>query len=234
MLKIKSLYKIYAGKKIGEFNFELLDNQTVVIIGKSGAGKSTLIKLLTGVVKKDGGEVLLNNQNLTKKDFTYISQIGTLFNHLTIKDNLYLTYQGAEEEIIKVLAEVNLNSSFLNKYPFELSGGERQRIDLVRAIIAKTKMIILDEAFSALDTKTKDDIYEVLKKLRKNHNLLILIITHDLDEALYLGDKLLILAAGQIVFNDKALNILKNDNQYITDLISASRLQRLRKVYLDE
>lgn len=234
MLKIENLTKNYVDKLIGPFNFTINKNQTIAIIGKSGSGKSTLVKLITNVLKADTGQVLYNNLQLQKQDFIYISQIGTLFNHLTIADNLGLTYQGPPQQILDILPEVNLEQSYLQKYPFELSGGERQRIDLVRAIISNCKIMILDEAFSALDTATKDDIYEILKTIRQTHNLIIIVITHDLDEAIFLGDQIILLNEGKEVFYDTPLNFLRTNNENINRLINPQRLSRLKKVYLHD
>lgn len=234
MLKIENLSKKYNEKTIGPFNFEIHSNQTISIIGKSGSGKSTLVKLITNVIEQTTGNVEFYNSELKKEDFIYISQIGTLFNHLTILENLLLTYSGDISFINNTLEEVNLSQEYLNKYPFELSGGERQRIDLIRAIISKSKIMILDEAFSALDTSTKDDIYDVLKNIRARYKLIIIIITHDLDEALFLGDNIILLEDGKEVFYDTPNIFLKSENENIKRLINPHRLERLKKVYLHE
>ncbi len=234
MLIVNNLSKAYKKKLIGPFNFSIDNNETIAIIGRSGSGKSTLVKLMTNFIDSDSGNVLFNNSKLNKDDYTYISQSGTLFNHLTIKDNLYLTYNGNTDFVIKSLDEVGLNENFLEKYPFELSGGEKQRIDLIRAIISKSKIIILDEAFSALDSSTKDDIYEVLKNMRKNYDLIIIFITHDLDEAMFLGDKIMLLEDGKVLFNDIAKNLLTVDPKTINTSISEKRLNRMKKIYLED
>ncbi len=233
MLIVKDLVKKFNDKQIGPFNLELGTNETLAVIGRSGSGKSTLVRMITEVLEPDSGSVLLNGKTLGKNDFTYISQIGTLFNHLTIKENLYLTYDKDVKKVHKVLEEVGLDKSYLNKYPFELSGGEKQRVDLTRAILSENKIMILDEAFSALDTSTKDDIYNVLKNLRNIHELLIIFITHDLDEALFLGDKIMVVEEGKVIFNDVYTKLLTSiDENEVSTFISDERLQRLKKAYL--
>ncbi len=233
MLVVKDLVKNFEDKQIGPFNLELGTNETLAVIGRSGSGKSTLVRMITEVIKPDFGSVLFNDKSLRKGDFTYISQIGTLFNHLTIKENLYLTYDKNINKVYKVLEEVGLDKSYLAKYPFELSGGEKQRIDLTRAILSENKIMILDEAFSALDTSTKDDIYKVLKNLRNTHELLIIFITHDLDEALFLGDKIMVIEEGKVIFNDVYTKLLTSiDKKEVSTFISNERLQRLKKAYL--
>lgn len=229
MLEIKNLTKNYSSKKIGPFNININEDSTCAIIGRSGSGKTTLVNMLTNSINNYEGTVKFNGEIISKKDFTYINQIGTLFNHLTVIENLRLTSLASVEEILLVLEQLNLDKSYINKYPFELSGGEKQRIDLTRAIIQKNKIIILDEALSALDLRTKDEIYEILKELRSKYKLLIILITHDIEEALTLGDNIIVLEQGEIKYERSSTKILEVED--IDFLISKERLNKLRSLY---
>lgn len=229
MLEIKNLTKNYSSKKIGPFNININEDSTCSIIGRSRSGKTTLVNMLTNSINNYEGTVKFNGEIISKKDFTYINQIGTLFNHLTVIENLRLTSLASVEEILLVLEQLNLDKSYINKYPFELSGGEKQRIDLTRAIIQKNKIIILDEALSALDLRTKDEIYEILKELRSKYKLLIILITHDIEEALTLGDNIIVLEQGEIKYERSSTKILEVED--IDFLISKERLNKLRSLY---
>lgn len=229
MLNLQNVTISYQKKDIGPFNLRISDNQIVCIIGSSGAGKSTLIKAIAGVVEISGGKIIYNDKQLTKSQFTYITQQGTLFNHLTIKENLALTVDVQEAE--SVLESLGLTIHVLSLYPFNLSGGERQRIDLARAILSKVKLLFLDEAFNALDSKTKDDTYEVVLKIQKQYKILILMVTHDLQEAVFLADQILLIDNGKIEFNGAAKNLVTSPNDYVNKLVSRKKMEMLRGFY---
>ncbi len=230
MLRIKNLTKDYMGKKIGPFNLEINPGTIVSIIGRSGAGKSTLIKLISQMEEKSNGSIFYEEKELVKSDFTYISQSGTLFDHLTVKDNLELTVK-LDDNISEILSALNLDKSYLDKYPFELSGGERQRIDLMRPLIAKTKLILLDEAFSALDMQTKDEIHELINFLNREYKITFLVITHDIQEALILGEQVLVIDDGEQVYFGNRDKILSGDVKRIDNLINKDKMQLLRRIF---
>lgn len=230
MLKIENVIIEYEEKKIGPLNIELLENQIVAIIGKSGAGKSSLVKAISNTVTFKG-TISLDMKQIIGSEFMYITQKGTLFQHLTIKENLELTSN--IDGIEQIFKDLNLPITYLEKYPFQLSGGECQRIDLTRAILAKTKLLILDEAFSALDSKTKDDIYEILKSIQKKHKMLILFITHDLQEAIFLAHNILLINDGHVHFQGDVQNLLLGNDEIVNELISPRKMKILRSAYAD-
>ncbi len=201
MLEVESLTKYYDSKEIGPFNLSFNSDLLVAIIGKSGSGKSTLIKMITNIIKSDQGSVSYNNTFLKKEDYTYISQIGTLFSHLTIRENISLTNKVEDIKIVKIMERLNLSKEYLDKYPFELSGGERQRIDLVRALLSKSKFIVLDESMSALDSDNKKSISSLLKQFVITGEITILYITHDVAQAIEYSTRIINIADGDVTFN---------------------------------
>lgn len=231
MLKVDNVYIQYGEKELGPYNIDLASNQIVCIIGSSGAGKTSLIKAITNNVELKSGEILFNNKVLEKKDYVYITQIGTLFNHLTIRENLMLTVELTG--INAVLKSLNLSEHLLDEYPFNLSGGERQRFDLVRAILSKVKLVILDEAFNALDSKTKDDIYDFLLDIQKQYQILILMVTHDIQEAVILADMILLIEDGTVAFNGTAKELLDTKDSAVKKLVNPRKINMLKGYYAD-
>ncbi len=197
MLTLKEGVKNYHGFTLGKINVEINSGELISIIGKSGSGKSTLIKLIAGFENLTSGSI--HYQNLRTNDILYISQNGTTFNHLNIRKNLNLQQQFTDDEIKAALNKVGLPSEYIEKYPFQLSGGERQRVDLSRAILSSSKLIILDEAMSALDQENKKAITTLIKKLVIETEITIIYVTHDEKQAIDYSTRIIRLDAGKIV-----------------------------------
>ena len=171
----------------------------VAIVGSSGVGKSTLFNLIAGVLKKQVGEITINGSNDYIGKVAYMLQKDLLFEHKTIIDNVILPLiiakvnkKEAFEEGNKILKQFNLDK-YANKYPQQLSGGMRQRVALIRTYMFKRKIFLLDEAFSALDAITKKELHKWYLDLKKEFNLTTLLITHDIEEAVFLSDRIYIL-----------------------------------------
>ncbi len=197
MLTIKDGVKKYEGFTLGNINIKIYSGELISIIGKSGSGKSTLIKLIAGFEKLTSGTI--SYQNINANDILYISQNGTTFNHLNIRKNLNLQKEFSDEEIKLALNKVGLPSEYIEKYPFQLSGGERQRVDLARAILSSSKLIILDESMSALDQENKKAITTLIKKMVIDTNLTVIFVTHDEKQAVDYSTRIIKLSAGKIV-----------------------------------
>ncbi len=197
MLTLKEGVKNYHGFTLGKINIEINSGELISIIGKSGSGKSTLIKLIAGFENLTSGSI--HYQNLRTNDILYISQNGTTFNHLNIRKNLNLQQQFTDDEIKAALNKVGLPSEYIEKYPFQLSGGERQRVDLSRAILSSSKLIILDESMSALDQENKKAITTLIKKLVIETDITIIFVTHDEKQAIDYSTRIIRLDAGKIV-----------------------------------
>lgn len=219
MIEIKNLNYAFGNNKIlKNINLSIKENEIVSIIGSSGVGKSTLFNLIAGILELQNGEILIDNDKNYKNKVAYMLQKDLLFEHKTIVENIILpliinkvSKKIAKEEAMNILKIFNLDE-YADKYPRELSGGMRQRIALIRTYMFKRKIFLLDEAFSALDAITKRELHSWYLNLVKEFKLTTILITHDVEEAILLSDKVYILAnkPGEIV---KKIDILINNEE---------------------
>ena len=208
ILDIKNLSYSFGNNPIlKDINIHVNENEMVAIVGSSGVGKSTLFNLIAGVLKKQVGEIAINGSNDYIGKVAYMLQKDLLFEHKTIINNVILPLiiakvnkKEAFEEGNKILKQFNLDK-YANKYPQQLSGGMRQRVALIRTYMFKRKIFLLDEAFSALDAITKKELHKWYLDLKKEFNLTTLLITHDIEEAVFLSDRIYILGnkPGEII-----------------------------------
>lgn len=202
ILVIENLTKIYHSKDgetlaIKDLNLNIKEGEFVAIVGPSGCGKSTLLSILCNLEKKSGGKIIFPKQNLK---IGYMLQEDTLFPWLNILDNSILGLK-VQKELTKENKDKVLNlletyglKDFINKYPNNLSGGMRQRVALIRTLAVDPDILLLDEAFSALDYQTRlavsDDVWKIIKKEKKT----TIMITHDVAEAISMADRVIVLS----------------------------------------
>jgi osmoprotectant transport system ATP-binding protein len=192
----------------------LEEGTTTAILGRSGSGKTTLLRTVNRLVEPTGGDVLVNGQSVRAADLIalrrsigYVIQETGLFPHFNVERNASLVLEAEgrprEERVNRshtLLEAVGLDpAAFARRYPHQLSGGQRQRVGLARALAAEPKILLMDEPFGALDPLTRAEMQEMLRNLLKRMKTTVLLVTHDLDEALYLADRIVLLSSGKVI-----------------------------------
>ncbi|MCC6864872.1 MAG: ATP-binding cassette domain-containing protein [Ignavibacteria bacterium] len=217
---------------LNRLSFEIVDNKITAVIGKSGSGKSTLLQVINGLIKPNEGDVIIFGRQLNYKDIYktrlkigYSVQGTGLFPHLSVYNNIAIlgkitnqSKHNIERRIDTLMSFVNLPPNFKTKYPHQLSGGEQQRVGLCRAMLLNPPVFLLDEAFAALDPHNRAEIHNELLQLQIAEPRTIILVTHDLNEALKLADYIMILDNGvlqqystkEIVVNDPANDFVRN------------------------
>ena len=212
--------------------------RTTVLIGPSGCGKSTLLRLIIGLLQPDEGEIRFNGTPLSadkinnmRRQVGYVIQEGGLFPHLTARGNIRLMarHLGRDEnEMLARLGELcaltRFPESLLGRYPLELSGGQRQRVSLMRALMLSPELLLLDEPLGALDPLVRAALQKDLKEIFERLQQTALLVTHDLAEAAYLGDKIVLLNEGRIVQQGSISDLQKQPaSAFVTEFINAQR-----------
>ena len=228
-IKVENLSKSYDDIKIIEnINFSLKKGEIVSFLGKSGVGKTTLFNILAGFEKPDTGNIFLENKDITnqKKNISYMTQKHLLIPYLNVLDNVCLSFKikGIDKKIAYEKA-TNMLKNFglekhIKKYPSELSGGMKQRVSFIRAYLTESDLMLFDEPFSALDSITKEEVYIWFKETMKKENKTTIFITHDINEAIYLSDKIYILAKkpANIVLDlniDNSIENFRTSNEFL-------------------
>ena len=241
MIKVENITKRFKNRTVlKSISFQIEKGEFVSIIGPSGCGKTTLLKMINRLIKPTSGKIYINGQSIYDKDpitlrrnMGYVIQQNGLFPHMTIKDNIEIIpklEKKKSEEIYKRTIElmnmVDLNpDEYLNRYPSELSGGEQQRIGVARAFANDTDIVLMDEPFSALDPITRADLQNELLNLQSKLNKTIVFVTHDMDEALKLSNKICLMKDGEIIQFDEPEKILKEpENEYVESFVGKNRI----------
>lgn len=214
------------------------EGKTTVLIGPSGCGKSTLIRIIIGLINHDSGSVIINNKNLTdyqvhklRREFGYVIQGGGLFPHLTAKENVTLLVKhiGWENDKInkrvKNLTELTkFPAEGLDKFPAELSGGQQQRVSLMRSLMPDPQFMLMDEPLGALDPLIRFDLQEDLKEIFSSLKKTVILVTHDLNEAAFFGDKIVLMRNGEVVQTGSISSFINDPvDEFVQKFVNAQR-----------
>lgn len=216
MIKYNNVSLCYStnGLILDGLSFDIQEGEFFVLVGPSGSGKTTTLKLINRLIEQTDGDIYFNNKRL--KDYNlrelrletgYVLQQIALFPNLTVAENIALIpeMKKIDKKVIReqtedLLKKVGLDPKhYMKRFPKELSGGEKQRIGILRAIIANPKILLMDEPFSALDPISKVQLQDLIKQLHDEYKRTIVFVTHDMDEAMKLADRICVLKDGRVV-----------------------------------
>lgn len=241
MIRFENISKKYDRQTIIEnISFEIKKGELVVLIGASGCGKTTLLKMINRLINPSKGKIYINGEDILKKseielrrNIGYVIQQTGIFPHMTIRENIEVIQRiqkKSEKEIentsIEVMEMVGLDpKKYLDRYPSQLSGGQKQRVGVARAFACNPDVILMDEPFSALDPITKNQLQDELIDLQSKLKKTIVFVTHDMDEAVKIADRICIMNKGEIIQYDTPEEIMKNPiNDFTSEFVGKNRI----------
>lgn len=242
MIRLQRVRKTYDGQKniVDDLDFEIRKGELVVLVGESGCGKTTTMKMINRLIEPDSGDIYIDghniksfNKNELRRNIGYVIQDIGLFPHLTVRKNVSIVpllckkdkaeVNRAVEDLLRL---VNLPpEEYADRYPGELSGGQQQRVGFARALANNPDIILMDEPFSALDPITREQLQNELLSLQEELHKTIVFVTHDIDEAIKLGDRIAVMSEGRIIQFDTPEEILKFPvNPFVESFVGKDRL----------
>jgi NitT/TauT family transport system ATP-binding protein len=208
MLRVDHLSKTYgegddAVEAIGDLDFEVREGEFVCIVGPSGCGKTTLLKCMSGLLPPTSGQVLLHDEPVDgppeRMALVFQEYSRSLFPWMSVRQNVAfplrskkLDKHAAAELVEQAVDSVDL-TGFLDRYPWELSGGMQQRVAIARALAYQPEIMLMDEPFASVDAQTRADLEDLLLRVRERYGVTVVFVTHDIDESVYLGDRIVVL-----------------------------------------
>ena len=241
MIEFQHVSKFYKGGKVAvdDINLSFDKGEFICFIGTSGSGKTTSMRMLNRMTDPSKGKILIDGQDIQKinpvelrRQIGYVIQNIGLMPHMTIRENIVLVpkllkvpVEERNKIAEKMIDLVELPREMLDRYPNELSGGQQQRIGVVGVLAANQDIILMDEPFGALDPITRDSLQDLVKDLQERLGKTIVFVTHDMDEALKLANKIAIMSEGKVIQFDTPDNILRHPaNEFVEELIGEDRL----------
>lgn len=240
MIQFINVSKAYKEHNVIEnINLEINKGELVVLIGPSGCGKTTILKIINRLIEPSDGQIKINGTDIEAQDpielrrnIGYVIQQTGLFIHMTVRENIEIIPRLAKMPIseivdrtVKLMETVGLPEEFLDRYPNHLSGGQQQRVGVARAFAMNPDIILMDEPFSALDPLTRSQLQDELVSLQSKLHKTIVFVTHDMDEAVKIADRICILQGGRILQYDTPENILKNPaHGFVSEFVGSKRI----------
>ena len=235
-VELLGVAKTFAGAAVLDgINLSFPAGLTTAVVGESGSGKTTLLQLINGVLRPDAGQVRVFGEAVPhqaaerfRRRIGYAVQGAGLFPHLTNRQNVVLLARlegwaedAMEARYAELLNEMDLPDEVSGRYPHQLSGGQQQRVGLCRALMLKPGLLLLDEPFSAVDPITRVGIYERFEHVQRHEGVSTVLVTHDMREAVHLGDRLVILKAGRVVRSGATDEVVKAPGDaYVEQLVN--------------
>jgi osmoprotectant transport system ATP-binding protein len=241
MIKVEHLSKHYGQTKaVDDVSFEVAEGENLILLGTSGCGKTTTLKMLNRLIEPTGGRILIDEKDITqqppellRRNIGYVLQNNGLFPHYTVAENIAIVPQllkweakRTADRMHELLEKLHLSTYLLNQYPSQLSGGQQQRIGLARALMADAPVLLMDEPFGALDNITRNKIQAEFKQLDELQRKTIVMVTHDVQEAFELGNRICLMDKGKILQIGTPAELLFHPNSdFVRDFLQAQRLQ---------
>lgn len=234
MIALRGVSKRYGDRwALHPTNLEAPSGKVTALIGPSGCGKSTLLRLVLRLIEPTAGETLIEGEPVTpdscvaiRRKIGYVIQDGGLFPHLTARENVTLMgrHLGREVDVARLAHLVRLEEAALDRYPLELSGGQRQRVGLMRALALDPSTLLLDEPLGALDPLVRASLQSDLKELFGSLGKTVLLVTHDMGEAAFLADRIVLLREGRIVQQGTLSDFQERPSEpFVTEFLTAQR-----------
>lgn len=239
MLELTNVSKRYDDTEVlTPTNLYVPPGETLILIGPSGCGKSTLLRLITGLIQPNSGFITLEGTRLTPDNILhnrqlmgYVIQEGGLFPHLTVRDNVIVMARYLKRDIDWINSRLNelseltrLPHELMRRYPSELSGGQRQRVSLMRALMLDPELLLLDEPLGALDPMIRYELQQELKSIFTQLGKTVIIVTHDIAEAAFFGQTLVLMNSGRIIQSGSFKNLIKTPSEpFVEQFINAQR-----------
>lgn len=238
MIRLEHVTKSFGRyKALDDVSIVVEEGEFLTVIGRSGCGKTTMLRMINGLQKPDSGKVYAAGEDVGEADLIrlrrkigYVIQNKGLFPHMTVEKNIIyvpvISGQKDKRQNRKLAEEliglVGLEREMLDRYPEELSGGQQQRVGIARALASRPKLLLMDEPFGALDEITKRAMQNELLALQKKLGMTVVFITHDIREAMKLGDRVLVMEQGKIAQCDTPENVKKNPaDEFVKELIKS-------------
>ncbi|QTE35840.1 ABC transporter ATP-binding protein [Mucilaginibacter gossypii] len=241
MIKVDKVSKYFGGvKAVDGVSFEVEEQENLILLGTSGCGKTTTLKMINRLIEPTKGSIYIDGKNIMeqqpeilRRGIGYVLQNNGLFPHYTVAQNIAVVpnllkwdKQKTEKRTAELMEKLHLDASYLNIYPNELSGGQQQRIGLARALVSNPPVLLMDEPFGALDNVTRSKIHAEFKALDELKRKTIIMVTHDVQEAFELGDRICLMDKGKIVQSGTPAQLLFNPiNDFVKDFLKHQRLQ---------
>lgn len=248
MIEFKNVSRVYPGdiKALDNVNLLINKGEFVCLVGTSGSGKTTAMRMINRMNVPTSGTIEIGGRDVSRMDEVdlrrqigyVIQQIG-LMPHMTIYENIVMVpklLKWPEDKMNRIAKElierVDLSASYLDSYPSELSGGQQQRIGVLRALAADQEIILMDEPFGALDPITRETLQKLIKRLQQDMGKTVIFVTHDMDEAIELSDRIAVMDKGKVIQFDTPENILMNPkNEFVENLLGDDRLNQAKFDY---